>query len=63
MPESGAGSERSERSASASAMLLLQAAAARAGIGPFAQQGLATPQAAAGSYRMVAGLVAKAARP
>lgn len=56
------GSEGSARSASASALLLLQAAAARAEIGPFARQGRATPQAAAGRYLTAARLIAEAAR-
>ncbi|MNL89277.1 hypothetical protein D3C87_2194910 [compost metagenome] len=54
MSEAASGIEGSARNASASALLLLQAAATRAEIGPFARQGRATPQAAAGSYRTAA---------
>lgn len=49
--------------ASASALLLLQAAASQARIGPFAFRGLASPQSAASLYRAVARLaVARAGR-
>ena len=60
MSEAVFGNEGSTRNTSASALLLLQAAAARAEIGPFARQGRATPQAAAGSYRTAARLVVDA---
>jgi hypothetical protein len=44
--------ERGEaRAAAGSAMLLLQAAAAQAEIGPFARRGRETPRAAAQYYR------------
>ncbi|MGX5735086.1 hypothetical protein [Bosea thiooxidans] len=52
--------EGSARNASASALLLLQVAATRAEIGPFARQARATPQAAAGSYRTAARLAGEA---
>ncbi len=61
MSEAASGIEGSARNTSASALLLLQAAAARAEIGPFARRGRATPQAAAGSYRMAARLAGEAA--
>lgn len=54
MSEAAFESDGRLRNAAAAALLLLQAAAARAEIGPFARQGRATPQAAAGSYRRVA---------
>jgi len=57
MSEAAFENEGNARNASASALLLLQAAAARAEIGPFARQGRTTPQAAAVSYRTVARLV------
>ncbi len=38
--------------AHALALVLLQLAACRAGIGPFARRGRETPQVAAGRYRM-----------
>ena len=44
---------------SASALVLVQAAAARAEIGPFAVKGRATPQSAAGCYRATAQLMAR----
>jgi hypothetical protein len=66
MPEAEIRPERTawNSNASASALVLLQAAAARAEIGPFARRGRATPQSAAGCYRAVARLrtVAGAAR-
>ena len=44
-------------------LVLLQAAAARAEIGPFARAGRATPQAAAGSYRAAARLLPRSRLP
>ncbi|CAM5210518.1 hypothetical protein ARD30_04650 [Bosea thiooxidans] len=46
-----------------SVLVLLQAAAARAEIGPFARSGRATPQAAAGSYRATARLLPRGRLP
>lgn len=60
MSETAFANEGSARNASASALLLLQVAATRAEIGPFALQGRATPQAAAGSYRTAARLAVDA---
>lgn len=57
MAESGSWTERSATDANASALVLLQAAAARAEIGPFARRGRASPQAAAGCYRAAARLI------
>lgn len=37
------------------ALILLQLAACRAGIGPFAREGREAPQVAAGRYRMAGG--------
>lgn len=56
MAEAGKRRERSEESIGGPALLLLQAAAARAEIGPFARRGRATPQWAARVYRAVASL-------
>ncbi|WP_293798466.1 hypothetical protein [uncultured Bosea sp.] len=61
MAEAGNWSERNAADVNASALVLLQAAAARAEIGPFAQRGRASPQAAAGFYRAAARLAAPAA--
>ena len=58
MAEAGSWTERNAADANASALVLLQAAAARAEIGPFARRGRASPQAAAGLYRAAARLVA-----
>lgn len=63
MAEAGSWTERSAADANASALVLLQAAAARAEIGPFARRGRASPQAAAGFYRAAARLVAPAGKP
>lgn len=46
-----------------SALLLLQAAAARAEIGPFARNGITTPQSAAGCYRAAAQLLPRGRLP
>ena len=46
--------------ANASALVLLQAAAARAEIGPFARRGLESPRAATGCYRAAARLASPA---
>lgn len=54
MVEAASWSERNAADANASALVLLQAAAARAEIGPFARRGRASPQAAAGFYRATA---------
>jgi hypothetical protein len=61
MAEAGSWTERNVTDANASALVLLQAAAARAEIGPFARRGRASPQAAAGCYRATARLVAPVA--
>jgi hypothetical protein len=45
------GRENSERLAPGAAILLLQAAASQAEIGPFARRGLETPREAARRYR------------
>ncbi len=58
MAEAGSWTERNAADGNASALVLLQAAAARAEIGPFARRGRASPQAAAGLYRAAARLVA-----
>lgn len=58
MAEAGSWTERNATEANASALVLLQAAAARAEIGPFARRGRASPQAAASLYRATARLVA-----
>ena len=63
MAEAGSWTERSAADANASALVLLQAAAARAEIGPFARRGRASPQAAASFYRAAARLVAPAGKP
>ncbi len=47
----------------ASALLLLQAAAARAEIGPFARKAITTPQSAAGFYRAAAQLLPRGRLP
>ena len=57
MAEARVWPEQGVVSTNASALVLLQAAAARAGIGPFARRGKATPQSAAGCYRAAAQLV------
>jgi len=59
MAEARVWPEQGAANASASALVLLQAAAARAEIGPFAVKGRATPQSAAGSYRAAAQLMAR----
>ncbi|WP_199093155.1 hypothetical protein [Bosea sp. ASV33] len=61
MAEAGSWTERNAADVNASALVLLQAAAARAEIGPFARRGRASPQAAAGCYRAAARLAAPAA--
>jgi hypothetical protein len=61
MLRSGKTADCSGPGAGASALLLLQAAASQARIGPFAFSGLASPQAAALLYRAVARLAASAA--
>ncbi|BCB18376.1 hypothetical protein [Bosea sp. ANAM02] len=61
MAEAGSSTEWNAADASSSALVLLQAAAARAEIGPFARRGRASPQAAAGSYQATARLAAPAA--
>ena len=58
MAKAGSWSERSAAAVNGSALVLLQAAAARAEIGPFARRGRASPQAAASLYRAAARLVA-----
>lgn len=58
MAEAGSWTERNAADVNASALVLLQAAAARAEIGPFARRGRASPQAAASFYRAAARLVA-----
>lgn len=62
MAEAASWSERNAADANASALVLLQAAAARAEIGPFARRGRASPQAAAGFYRATARLVTPAGK-
>lgn len=62
MVEAGSWSERNAADANASALVLLQAAAARAEIGPFARRGRASPQAAAGLYRAAARLLPESRR-
>ena len=57
MAEAASWNERNTVDANASALVLLQAAAARAEIGPFARRGRASPQAAASFYRAAARLV------
>lgn len=61
MAEAGSWTERNAADGNASALVLLQAAAARAEIGPFARRGRASPQAAAGCYRAAARLADPAA--
>lgn len=63
MAEAGSWTERNATEANASALVLLQAAAARAEIGPFARRGRASPQAAAGFYRAAARLVVPTGKP
>jgi len=58
MAEAGSSTEWTAADANESALVLLQAAAARAEIGPFARRGRASPQAAASFYRAAARLVA-----
>lgn len=58
MVEAGSWTQRNAAGADASGLVLLQAAAARAEIGPFARRGRASPQAAASVYRATARLVA-----
>ena len=58
MNEAGSWTDRNAADANASALVLLQAAAARAEIGPFARRGRASPQSAAVCYRAAARLVA-----
>lgn len=60
MAESASWTQWNAADANASALVLLQAAAARAEIGPFARRGRASPQSAAGCYRAAARLVAPA---
>jgi hypothetical protein len=60
MAEAAGRAERTTASADASVLVLLQAAAARAEIGPFARRGRESPQAAAGCYRAAAGLAVAA---
>ncbi len=62
MAEAGSWSEGNAADANASALVLLQAAAARAEIGPFARRGRASPQAAAGFYRATARLLPESRR-
>jgi hypothetical protein len=62
MVEAVSWSERNAADANASALVLLQAAAARAEIGPFARRGRASPQAAAGFYRATARLLPESDR-
>lgn len=62
MAEAGSWTERDAADANASALVLLQAAAARAEIGPFARRGRASPQAAAGFYRATARLLPESER-
>lgn len=62
MAEAASWSAWNAADANASALVLLQAAAARAEIGPFARRGRASPQAAAGSYRAAARLAAPAGK-
>jgi hypothetical protein len=56
------GRENSERLAPGAAILLLQAAASQAEIGPFARRGLETPREAARRYRAVMAVGALRAR-
>ena len=56
MAKAAGWSERNAADANASALVLLQAAAARAEIGPFARRGRASPQSAAVCYRAAARL-------
>jgi hypothetical protein len=60
MLRSGETADRGRAGSSASALLLLQAAASQARIGPFAFRGLASPQSAAALYRSVARLAVPA---
>lgn len=60
MAEAASWTERNVADANASALVLLQAAAARAEIGIFARRGRASPQSAAGCYRAAARLVSPA---
>lgn len=60
MAEAASWTQRNAAEDNASALLLLQAAAARAEIGPFARRERASPQSAAGCYRAAARLVASA---
>lgn len=62
MVEAASWSERNAADANASALVLLQAAAARAEIGPFARRGRASPQAAASFYRATARLLPESDR-
>ncbi len=62
MAEAASWSERNAADANASALVLLQAAAARAEIGPFARRGRASPQAATGLYRAAARLLPESRR-
>lgn len=61
MAEAASWTQRNAADANASALVLLQAAAARAEIGPFARRGRASPQAAASFYRAAARLATPAA--
>lgn len=54
MAESAYHEDSGERAAADTAMLLLQAAASQAEIGPFARRARETPQAAARLYRAAA---------
>lgn len=58
MAEAGSWTQRNAADANASALVLLQAAAARAEIGSFARRGRASPQSAAICYRAAARLAA-----
>lgn len=62
MAEAASWSERNAVDANASALVLLQAAAARAEIGPFARRGRESPQAATGLYRATARLLPESRR-
>lgn len=62
MAEAASWSERNAADANASALVLLQAAAARAEIGLFARRGRASPQAATGLYRAAARLLPESRR-
>lgn len=63
MAEAGVWPGRDAVHIHASALVLLQAAAAHAEIGPFAVTGKATPQSATGCYRAAAQLLPRGRLP